>query len=438
MPTYVTPQIFHDFRWRQQLLLSHKILPQVCSILIPLFFTFRAPTGHAYLACHKHVLPQTMKLYPQDTNTYTCTNTIWTGHTSNKGRRLSKVGPSGQILIKASEAAITIWASLLGLEAGLTAPVAHGIEVFTGDSCEDMGQSYFLANNISENPWTRVAYEHVSADGPYQLVKQQYYDPIEVRSLKHVDLYYKSRQRYAEHRPVSECNTTSWTNFESFLFLLSRYPVSRSIISNINVYLTFLALFSTHHSWHTQPNHWLVTLIYCGSLQRKYNAVREITITAGQLGLSTLDIEGRVVIVRDSHGRRVGCGVLLRPNQNLLASIGDINVSMMGLSASAWQCTFMCQRLKYLSAQKTPNNYHPSAHLNKPRHLTIRVLPQLWTIFCAGLSRGLREWLCWGERDPEQIWNTGLHYSVQERLHYAGSSVGIKNIYPSLKPLFLC
>ena len=78
-----------------------------------------------------------------------------------------------------------------------------------------------------------------------------------------------------------------------------------------------------------------MTLIYCGSLQRKYNAVREITITAGQLGLSTLDIEGRVVIVRDSHGRRVGCGVLLRPKQNLLASIGDINVSMMGLSASA-------------------------------------------------------------------------------------------------------
>ena len=72
------------------------------------------------------------------------------------------------------------------------------------------------------------------------------------------------------------------------------------------------------------------------TLQHEYEALRQITISAGQLGLSTLDIEGRAVVVRNSHGKRVACGVLLRPDQNLLASIGDYGVRRVVLYACAY------------------------------------------------------------------------------------------------------
>ena len=117
-------------------------------------------------------------MYAWHTNTLICNNAFFSP--GGRGRRLSSISPTGEIIIKTSKDAVTIQASLKGLEQGLTAPVAHGIEVYTGDNCENIGEPYFLSGDVSVNPWTRVAYESVGNTGTYELVEQQHYNPIKV------------------------------------------------------------------------------------------------------------------------------------------------------------------------------------------------------------------------------------------------------------------
>ena len=86
--------------------------------------------------------------------------------------------------------------------------------------------------------------------------------------------------------------------------------------------------------------HLAITLALALTHKPKPVQLRKAVITAGQLGLNTLDMEDRAVIVRNSNGEIVGCGILKEPPRNLLAGINiDDGTSLVRMTAV---CVCVC------------------------------------------------------------------------------------------------